>query len=225
MEFIKRKIGESASIVFRFFIWPWIRAYKEIATKSIMKQRSYIPGTKLEGRNFIGRETILRDCSLGYGSYVQNRGDLKDTDIGRYTSIGKNVETVIGSHPTKKLVALHPAFNNPHNTIGFSYTKRQTFKDLPSKRTSIGSDVWLGNDVRIMGGVTIGDGAVVGAGALVIRDLPPYSINVGVPAKTIRYRFDKEQIEKLLKDKWWEKGEEQIKNEIERFSDIEEFLK
>ena len=225
MGFIKRKLEESGSVLYRFWIWPWIRMYKELASKSIMKQRSYIPGTRLEGRNYVGREAVLRNCRLGYGSYVQNKCDLKDTDIGRYTSIGRNVETIIGSHPTEKLVALHPAFNNPDNTIGFSYTDRQTFKDMPEKRTVIGSDVWLGNDVRIMGGVNIGDGAVIGAGALVTRDVPPYTVNVGIPARAVKYRFSQEQIKKLLDDKWWEKDEGWIRANIDRFADIEEFLK
>ena len=96
--------------------------------------------------------------------------------------------------------------------------------DMPAQRTRIGSDVWLGNDVRIMGGVSIGDGAVVGTGALVTKDIPPYSINVGVPAKTIRYRFTEEQIKKLLAEKWWEKDEKWLRDNIERFGDIETFL-
>ncbi|MBQ9360106.1 MAG: CatB-related O-acetyltransferase [Lachnospiraceae bacterium] len=96
---------------------------------------------------------------------------------------------------------------------------------MPESRTQIGSDVWLGNGVRIMGGVRIGDGAVVGAGALVTKDIPPYSINVGVPAKTIKYRFTEDQIEKLLADKWWEKDEGWIRKNIDRFADIEDFLK
>ncbi len=224
MGFIGRKAEEAASILYRFWIWPWVRACREISTHSIMKQRSYIPGTSLEGRNFVGKEAVLRNCTLGYGSYVQSRCDLKDTDIGRYTSIGRNVETVIGSHPTRKNVAMHPAFNTPVTDIGFSYAGKKTYEDRPDKRTKIGSDVWIGNDVRIMGGVSIGDGAVVGAGALVTEDLPPYSVNMGVPAKTVRYRFTDEQIEKLLSDRWWEKDEAWIRSNIDSFADIEEFL-
>ncbi len=212
-------------MLYRFWIWPWIRACKEIATHSIMKQRSYIPGTKLEGHNFVGRNALLRDCSLGYGSYAQKDCELTDTDIGRYTSIGCDVKNVIGSHPTEKLVALHPAFSVTNDVAGFSYVTEDRFQDMPESRTQIGSDVWLGNGVRIMGGVRIGDGAVVGAGALVTKDIPPYSINVGVPAKTIKYRFTEDQIEKLLADKWWEKDEGWIRKNIDRFADIEDFLK
>ena len=225
MGFIARKLGEGASELYRFWIWPWIRAYKELTTRSIMRQRSYIPGTKLEGRNYIGKNAFIKNCTMGYGSYVQRGCDITDADIGKYTSIGSDVKTVIGSHPVKKHVALHPAFNVVSNALGFTYVDKDRFKDMPSCRTKIGSDVWLGNDVRIMGGVQIGDGAVVGAGALVTKDVPPYSVNAGVPAKTIRYRFSEEQIEKLLADKWWEKDESWIKANADRFSDVEDFLK
>ena len=225
MGFIKRKAAEAASILYRFWIWPWVRAYKEIKTHSIMKQRSYIIKTGLQGRNYVGKDAFLKNCTLGYGSYVQNGCDITDADIGRYTSIGSGVKTIIGSHPTEKLVALHPAFNVTTDVAGFTYVRESRFQDMPSGRTQIGSDVWLGNDVRIMGGVKIGDGAVVGTGALVTKDVPPFSVNVGIPAKTIKYRFTEPQIEKLLADKWWERDEEWISSNIDRFSDVEEFLK
>ncbi len=224
MGFIKRKTEEAASILYRFWLYPWVRAVREIKTGSIMKQRSYLKRTTIEGSNYIGKNAVLKDCTVGYGSYVQNGCDMTGVDIGKYTCIGSNVKTIIGSHPTERLVALHPAFNDPENKLGFSYARKKTYEDGCAKRTVIGSDVWLGNDVRVMGGVTIGDGAVVGAGAIVTKDLPPYSINVGIPAKTVKYRFTGEQIEKLLKDEWWDKDEQWIKDNIDRFADVEGFL-
>ncbi len=220
---IKRKLKEGIQILYRFWIWPFVRAAIEIRTKSILLPRSYISGTSLSGRNYIGKGTTLKNCRLGYGSYVNNQGDLTDVTIGKYTSIGTNVSTVIGKHPISGQTAMHPAFTRPEKIFGFSYVREQTFQDMPGT-TVIGNDVWIGNHVLIMGGVTIGDGAVVGAGALVTKDLPPYSINVGVPAKTVKYRFSPEQIEKLLQMKWWNKSEEWIRRNISRFSDAEQLL-
>ncbi len=220
----KRKIAETGSILYRFWIWPFKRAYIEKKTDSIMKQRSYLADTVLCGRNFLGRNTILRRCRLGFGSYVSNNGCITDTEIGRYTSIGMNVSTVIGRHPVDTQVAMHPAFTNPEKIFGFTYTEKKTFDDLP-QNTVIGNDVWIGNNVLIMGGVKIGDGAVIGTGALVNKDVPPYSINVGIPAKTIRYRFSEEQIDKLEKMHWWDNNEEWIRKNIESFSNIEDFIR
>ena len=76
---------------------------------------------------------------------------------------------------------------------------------------SIGNDVWIGNDVFIKNGVTVGDGAIIGAKSIVTKDVPPYAIAAGVPAKIIRYRFDEKTIKELLELKWWELDDEIIK--------------
>ena len=224
MGFLGRKMEEGASGIYRSLIYPFVRAATEIKTDSIMKQKSYLKRTVLYGKNYVGKGAILKDCSLGFGSYVQSGCDFTDTDIGKYTCIGSNVRTVIGSHPTKKLVAMHPAFNDPDAKLGYSYAKEKTYEDAPKGRTCIGNDVWIGNNVLIMGGVSIGDGAVIGAGALVIKDVKPYSVNVGVPAGLVRYRFEEEEIERLLNEKWWDKDEKWIMDNIDRFADIEDFF-
>ena len=71
--------------------------------------------------------------------------------------------------------------------------------------THIGNDVWIGLNATILDGVTIGDGAIVAAGAVVTKDVPPYAVVAGVPAKIIKYRFTESQIDFLLKFRWWEK--------------------
>ncbi len=219
-----RKISEICSGLYRTFVFPFRRMGLEISKKSIMLPKSYVKNTKLEGKNYIGKNTTLKNCSLGFGSYVNNGSDLTDTDIGRYTSIGADVKTVIGKHPVKEQVTMHPAFTSPDDTVGFSYVKEEVFKS-GSERTQIGSDVWIGNGVLIMGGVKIADGSVIGAGAVVTKDTEPYSINAGVPAKVLRYRFDSGTIDKLMSAEWWNKGEDWIRENIEKFQNAEEFLK
>ncbi|MBR1876500.1 MAG: CatB-related O-acetyltransferase [Lachnospiraceae bacterium] len=224
MRLLSRKIKEISSILYRRLLFPFKRLGLEMSSKSIMLPGSYVKGTHLSGRNYLGKNTVLRNCFLGFGSYVNNNGDLTDTDIGKYTSIGTNVSTVIGKHPLSRQVAMHPAFTISDEIFGFSYTDRTVF-DVSQERTVIGNDVWIGNNVLIIGGVRIGDGAVVGAGSVVTKDIEPYSINAGVPAKKIRYRFEEEQISSLLKRKWWDDDEALIRSNISRFYDIEEFLK
>ena len=89
----------------------------------------------------------------------------------------------------------------------------------------IGSDVWIGLDVTIIGGVTIGDGAVVLTNAVVTKDVPPYAVVGGVPAKIITYRYDEETIAFLLKSKWWDNNEEWFENNWELMCDLEKFKK
>lgn len=90
----------------------------------------------------------------------------------------------------------------------------------------IGNDVWIGYEAVIMSGVNIGDGAVIGTRAVVTKDVPPYTIVGGVPAKIIRKRFSEEVISKLLEIKWWDWNEEKIKNNIEKIKrgDIENLI-
>ncbi|MBR1892541.1 MAG: CatB-related O-acetyltransferase [Lachnospiraceae bacterium] len=118
---------------------------------------------------------------------------------------------------------MHPAFTDPTPVFGFSYAREHIF-DEKKGEIRIGNDVWIGNHVRIMDGVTIGNGAVVGTGAVVTKDLPPYSISVGVPAKVIKYRFDENTIEQLEKTKWWDKGEDWIKSHGADFADVKDLL-
>ena len=88
----------------------------------------------------------------------------------------------------------------------------------------VDDDVWIGHHATILTGVHIGQGAVIGAGALVNSDIPPYAIAVGVPAKVIRYRFSQEIIEKMLQLKWWQWPDEEIREKIDKFYSIDEFI-
>ena len=88
----------------------------------------------------------------------------------------------------------------------------------------IGSDVWIGSNVSILEGVTIDDGAVVAAGAVVTKDVPPFAIVGGVPAKIIKFRHTEEQRKMLLKFKWWDKDKTWIKENVDKFQNIDEFI-
>ena len=109
---LKRKLSELGSVLYRRICYPFIRMGIECRTYSIMKQGSYLnKGSVLEGRNYIGKEVLLSNVRVGYGSVVNNYSDISNAVIGRYTSIGARVTVALGSHPLdEKHAALHTAY-------------------------------------------------------------------------------------------------------------------
>ncbi|PMO71086.1 CatB-related O-acetyltransferase [Vibrio splendidus] len=183
--------------------------------------------TKLEGANNIMSRTQIKESEIGFGTYIGEDCLLNRVKVGRYCSIGSNVKVLINDHPTQQYVSTHPAFYNGSHPLmrklklNFHQVKKNYITDF---EVNIGSDVWLGTDVIIMSGVNVGDGAIIGAGAIVTKDIKPYSINVGVPAKCHSYRFTDKQIERLKKKPWWNKSKTELELIRHSFLNIEEFL-
>lgn len=129
--------------------------------------------------------------------------------IGRYSSIA-NAHINLRNHPMK-LKSTHGFFFNPK----LKYCNRYLAESNPLK---IGNDVWIGDGAMILPDVTeIADGAVIAAGAIVNKNVPPYAVVVGNPARIVRYRFPQEIIDKLLASRWWEKSIEEIQPGIEEY--------
>lgn len=201
---------------------------KNLNRKVILKQGSHVVrGSTFEGENLIGRNTFFQG-KIGRGSYI-GQNCLIRGKVGRYCSIGNNVRTVIGIHPTEKFVSTHPCFFSTAKQAGFTYVDKDSFKEIKyadneKNHIVIGNDVWIGEGVSIIGGVTIGDGAIIGACSLVNKDVPPYTIVGGVPAKKIRNRFSDEQVNALLKIRWWDFSESEILEQTNNYRDIDRFL-
>lgn len=148
---------------------------------------------------------------LGFGSYVGPNSDIIGK-VGRFTSIAPNVSINPGVHPFKApYVTTSPAFFSLRKQNGATFVHQQFFDEIKYADSNkkyvvdIGNDCWIGQNVFIAGGVNIGNGAVVLAGAVVTKDLPPYSISGGVPAKVIDYRYNEDIIQTLMQFKWWDK--------------------
>ena len=175
-------------------------------------------GCEFEGNNRIGGSTFFSG-KMGYGSYMGQRNNIC-ADIGRYCSIGSDVKTVNGFHPVSEYVSTHPAFFSTKKQAGFTFVKEDSFCECKD-RVSIGNDVWIGDSAVIFAGVKIGDGAIIAAGAVVTKDVSPYTVVGGVPAKEIKKRFSDEEIRLLLKLEWWNKPTGWISENADKFSSIE----
>lgn len=127
--------------------------------------------------------------------------------IGKFCQIGAGVEFVMnGANHQMNAVSTYPFY-----IFGSWDQSVPSKEDLPFKGdTVVGNDVWIGQNSTILPGVHIGDGAIIGLNSVVTRDVPPYTIVAGNPAKAVRKRFDDELIDLLLKLKWWDKSVEEI---------------
>lgn len=181
------------------------------------ENHGFAKAIKFLGHGGISPISWVRDCDIDRTSVVKGLSRVYSTSMGRYSYIGRGclVQGVqIGSFcsiadnctlgsPGHELgwVSTSPVFQGPDSVLGKSFANHG-FSSLET--TEIASDVWIGNNVTVLGGKRIGVGAVVGAGAVVTKDIEPYAIVGGNPARVIRFRFDDRVIAGLLDSRWWE---------------------
>lgn len=147
----------------------------------------------------ICQRSNLINVKMGRYSYMGASNSLSNVDIGSFCSIASYCAIGGGSHPTG-FVSSSPVFLEGGNIFNKHYSELP-FKD--SEKVTIGNDVWIGEGCFVNAGITIGDGAIVGAHSVVTKDVPPYSIVAGAPARLIRYRFNEETINRLRALEWW----------------------
>jgi len=211
-------------IILRFFTGlaalpkHWLDVINNLGRDAENKRRfpeaSFDPGVCMTNDTVIGNHShIMKNClinssTIGKYSYTGPNCIIQNTTIGNYCSIANDVMCGLGNHPLDSF-STSPLFYRKDNPLKVEITED---KDLSFeyKPITIGNDVWIGAKATILDGVTIDNGAVVAAGAVVSKDVPPYAIVAGVPAKIIRYRFDIEKIEALNASEWWNKEPEQV---------------
>lgn len=230
-QFAKRKINEAASILYRSIAFPFVKMKIEHKSNSIICKNAYLRDScSLDGMDYIGENTQLENVHIGKCVYIGRDARISNTIIGNYSCVG-NIQTYIGKHPIKgENISIHPAFYSTAKQYGFTYVNEQSFQEdtwLDSKKRiqiNIGNDTWIGYGVCILSGVTIGDGAIVGANSLVTKDIEPYAIYAGIPAKKIGMRFDDDTINKLLKLRWWDKDDAWIEQNAKQFKNPRSFF-
>ena len=159
-------------------------------------------------KTIIGEHTYIIG-EIIYRSWEEDQCNLR---IGKYCSIGQNLTVYSGGNHRHDFVSTFPfkALWGVGKFNGYS-----------NGDIIIGNDVWIGEDATIMSGVTIGDGAVIGAKSVVSKDVPPYAVVVGNPAKVVKYRFSESAIKKLLKIKWWDWPEEKVREKVDWLCGVE----
>lgn len=195
---------------------------------------------KLEKTPTIDKTSIVDECSFGKYveigafnnisessfddfTYTSENCQIIYTEIGKCTNIASYVRINPGQHPMDKPCQHHMLYRK--EMFGLGEDDKEFFQNRRNNSCKIGSDVWIGHNVVVMGGVKIGNGAVIGSSSVVTKDIPPYAIVVGNPAKVIKYRFDEKTIKKLEKIAWWEWETKKIKEAINDFEDIKAFIK
>lgn len=201
----------------------------KLKTKTSINWKTNISiSTRFGGMGKINQGTSIIDSYVGKGTYVGKNSNIYFTEIGNFCSIGDNFNTIVATHPSQKFVSTHPSFFSTNKQGGFTFVSENKFDEIIKIKNSnlsvvIASDVWIGNNVSIMGGVKVGVGAIIGTGSIVTKDVAPYAIVAGVPAKRIRYRFNEEDIKFLLSTKWWNDSFDSIKSIADQFDDLEKY--
>lgn len=159
--------------------------------------------------------------SYGNPRVVRHDGDTADVHVGAWCSIADDVEIMVGGNHRLDWVSTFPIrviFNLPGAlTDGHPATKGDVL---------IGSDVWIGRGSRILSGVAVGDGAAIGAYSVVTKDVRPYAVVVGVPAREVKRRFTNNQVDALLRIRWWEWPTEKAIAEVAALNggSVDEFI-
>lgn len=185
------------------------------------KIESYIVDESILGEELIIRKDVFISNSLkrlGSYTYIGDRAEILNCDgIGRYVSISHDVKIGLENHKLDGIGTSPVFYSKQRGWVDRNYIERQV-------HVTVGDDVLISANAMVMSGVKIGTGAIVGAGAFVNKDVPPYAIVAGIPAKIIRYRFDEATIERLLKSEWWKLDKSELVRHKDRFSDVKAFL-
>lgn len=178
--------------------------------------------TTLGAYTEVGNYSELCEVSFGDYSYCAGYNQIYYATIGKFCSIATNVRINPGNHPTYTRIAQHHfTYRSALYDLGEDDT--DFFEWRKSSPVHIGNDVWIGHNATIMPGVTIGNGAVIGSGAVVTKDVAPFCVVVGAPAREIKKRFPDDLIAKIERLQWWNWDHDTLQERLLDFRDLERF--
>lgn len=210
----------------RKYITGWIK--NSLFRKGISRTALVNSNCSISPKSKVYMKARLNGVTMDDYSYIGKCSILHNTKIGKYCSISACCVIGLPGHPTNHL-STSPLFTSPSNALREKWVKENVFKT--EINVEIGNDVWIGYGAMIPNNIKVGDGAIIAAGAVVTKDVPPYAIVGGVPARIIKFRFSQEVIERLLDLRFWDRPETEIKKNLDIFkiaapqiSDIDKWL-
>jgi len=174
----------------------------------------------------VGPRTSMAETVFGDYSYVVNDSSIIYSEIGKFCSIAAHTRINPGNHPMERPALHHFTYRSLSYQLGAD-DDAAFFDWRRAHKVTMGHDVWIGHGAVILPGVTIGTGAAVGAGAVVSKDVPAYAVVAGVPARTIRFRFDENTQQALLRIAWWDWSRDQLSAALPDFRNlgIQDFIR
>lgn len=172
---------------------------------------------------WIGPGSSIVESTFGDYSYTAGDVSIIYSEVGRFCSIASHARLNPGNHPMERVTQHHMTYRRVQ--YGFADEDDADFFNWRrAHKVTVGHDVWIGHGAILLPGVTVGTGAVIGAGAVVTKDVEPYMIAVGVPAKPLRPRFPDHIAEKLMVIGWWDWPREVLQERFADFNDLDQFI-
>ncbi len=151
----------------------------------------------------VAERVALADCVIGDYSYIERHSEAIYTDVGKFCAIAADVRLNALSHPMER-VSQHKITYRPNEYFVGAKIDKEFRERRQILRVLIGHDVWIGHGAIILPGLKIGHGAVIAAGAVVTKDVEPYAVVAGVPARRVKWRFTETVREKIIALAWWD---------------------
>jgi acetyltransferase-like isoleucine patch superfamily enzyme len=199
---------------FNYFLYLYSKLVKKLRGAAILN-------SKIDNTSKIESGSQIVNSVMGKHSFCGYNCEITNVNIGGFCSIANGVIIGGGAHPVD-WISTSPVFYSGRDSVKTKYSEHE--RDFP-KNVIIGHDVWIGQNVLIKQGVKVGTGAVIGMGSIVTKDVEPYTIVAGNPARVIRNRFNNNLTKKLLESKWWDMDDSMIREAAKFAKEPELFLK